>query len=75
MGFKNINCAYADNPGGYCKNKLIRRSMLGIGSRICKVYDDDGAVCEYQKKFDKPPAPPPAPPLKLHETIEIVVKL
>jgi len=51
---KNINCRWAKNPGGYCKNKLIKRSLFGFGARCCVKYWDDSRECVHQRKFDSP---------------------
>lgn len=56
--FKNINCVWADNPGGYCKNKLIKRSLFGIGARCCVKYYDDNKKCKYLSPHVKPIQPP-----------------
>lgn len=52
--FKNINYIYANNPGGYCKNKNVRRSLFGLGARCCIIYDDENKICRYRKKLPKP---------------------
>jgi hypothetical protein len=55
--FKNINCIFAENPGGYCKNKNIKRSLFGLGPRICKIYwknSFDSNKCEFRKKIPRP---------------------
>jgi hypothetical protein len=59
----SINCVYAENPGGYCKNKIIRRSLFGIGARLCILYWNNKKRCLLQKAYTKqrPPPPPPFP--------------
>ncbi len=52
--FININCIYADNPGGYCKNEKIKKNLFGLGARLCKAYPFKDNACEYQIKFEKP---------------------
>lgn len=49
----NINCIY-NNDGAWCKNKNIKRSLFGIGARICIVYPYEKEKCIYQEKFPFP---------------------
>lgn len=56
-----INCISNDR-GAWCKNKNIKRSLLGIGARCCKIYPNFGESCEYQIKVKRPKSPPPTPP-------------
>ena len=51
--YKKICCIYADNPGGYCKNKKIKRSLLGFGARTCKIYFENN-YCKFQIKPKRP---------------------
>jgi hypothetical protein len=72
--FKKVNCRWAENPGGWCKNKLIKRSLLGIGARCCVKYYDDDKECIYHSPFDRPPTLPPRGPLAC-ATLKINVEL
>lgn len=55
----NINCKYLKDII-YCTNKNVKRSLLGLGARVCREINDRGK-CEYKLKHDKPKAPPPPP--------------
>jgi hypothetical protein len=57
---RNINCIYSYSFTK-CKNRHIRRSLLGIGPRMCVLYDYMINRCEYQVCFT-PSQPPPPPP-------------
>lgn len=68
----NIDCKDNDQ-GAWCKNKKIKRSLFGLGARLCVLYPGlNGKVCEYQIKQPRPlpPAPPP-PPRPRKKGIEI----
>lgn len=55
-----INCV--DNKeGAYCKNKNIKRSLFGLGSRCCVEFHDD-KECKFKVKNEK--ISPPPPPMK-----------
>ena len=54
-----INCKQNDR-GAWCKDKRIKRSLLGLGARCCVLYPN-WTGCEYQEKYPKPVAPPPPP--------------
>jgi hypothetical protein len=58
----NVNCKWAENPDGRCKNKLIKRSLFGIGARCCVKCWDNNKKCAYHSPLDKPYPPPPPPP-------------
>ena len=49
-----INCRKNDQ-GAWCKDKRTKRSLMGIGARICKVAE--GENCEYQDKYPRPKPP------------------
>ena len=52
--FVKINCVHNDS-GAWCKNKKIKRSILGImGARCCPLYYNDAPCCKHQEKFKKP---------------------
>ncbi len=42
-----INCIYADSDG-WCSNKKIKRSLYGLGARVC--IENPYGVCEYKKQ-------------------------
>lgn len=65
--FKNVFCIHAKNPGGYCKNKNVKRSLLGIGARLCIKYRDENNFCEYHEKPKKPNIVPPPRPAKMRK--------
>ena len=50
-----VNCKNNDQ-GAWCKDKRIKRSLFGIGARICPVYN--GGYCEFQDKFKRPKIEP-----------------
>jgi len=50
----NIDCIKSDS-GVWCKDKRIKRSLFGLGARMCRVAQ--GKECEYQDAY-----PLPAPP-------------
>lgn len=39
-----IYCKYNDR-GAWCKNKNVKRSLLGIGARCCSEYSDKPIEC------------------------------
>lgn len=56
----SINCQYA-NDGIYCTNKNVKRSLFGLGARMCmEAYRCN--KCPYKIKHPRPPAPTPPPP-------------
>ena len=59
----NVNCKYNDK-GAWCKNKNIKRSLFGIGTRVCKLYGEYFlSSCEYKEEYSKPPFGPPPHPI------------
>ncbi len=52
----NVNCT-ANDHGVWCKDKRIKRSLWGIGARMCLVFD--GQVCPLQQKYQRPAIHPP----------------
>jgi hypothetical protein len=62
----NINCRYNDR-GAWCLNKTRKRSLAGIGARVCFKYEHPNGQCADQEPYPKPkatPPPPPKPPAK-----------
>jgi len=58
----NIDCKDNDQ-GVWCKNKNIKRSLFGLGARLCVLYPGfNEKICEYQTKQPRPLSPPPPPP-------------
>lgn len=49
-----VNCRKNDS-GIFCKDKRIKRSLFGIGARLCIV--PEGKTCPFQEKFSKPQTP------------------
>ena len=54
--FIKINCIENDS-GCWCRNENIKRSLFGLGARMCLVYE--GKRCEFQEKYPRPGPPPP----------------
>jgi hypothetical protein len=61
---RNINCIY-NYSFTKCRNRHIKRSLFGIGPRMCILYNEDEASCKYQVCFTQPPPPPPPPSKRL----------
>lgn len=53
----NNPCVYSDSVS-YCKNKSVKRSLFGIGARICRCPQDI-KQCEFSKMMPKPNLVPP----------------
>lgn len=51
-----VNCK-SNNDGAWCKNKNIKRSLFGIGARLCTIYEFIDKKCEYQEACPKPKPP------------------
>jgi hypothetical protein len=47
-----INCVYNDQ-GAWCKNKKIKRSIFGIGARVCLDFEKEG-ICNIREKYIRP---------------------
>lgn len=60
MVFKKINCKYNDRLA-WCTNKNIKRSLFGLGSRVC--IEHCNGKCELKETIGLA-APPPPPPKK-----------
>ena len=54
---RKINCKH-NNKGAWCTNKRVKRSLFGIGARVCCEFND--IKCELKEKSVRL-APPPAP--------------
>lgn len=51
----SINCQYAED-GIYCTNKNVKRSLFGLGARMCmEAYRCD--KCPYKVKNPRPDPP------------------
>jgi len=58
-----VNCIYNDE-GCWCKNRAIKRSLWGLGARMCIDAGRLRATCEIREEYPKPASPPPPPPRK-----------
>lgn len=47
---RNINCTF-NKEGVGCKNKHIKRTLFGLGPRICSLYSDRNKKCKYKNTF------------------------
>lgn len=56
MGHK-INCK-ANNQGCWRKDRRVKRSLWGIGARMCLVFE--GRACPFQEKYRRPAMCPPS---------------
>lgn len=60
----SINCIY-NKQGHWCTNPLIKRSLLGIGPRMCNQKPfAPYSTCGHQVKHEKPSCKTPMPPCK-----------
>jgi hypothetical protein len=72
-----INCKY-NNKGTWCTNKQIKKSLYGLGSRLCIEYPyDHGETCNIKEPHKKPTHPPPPeritkPAIRYHHDFVIV---
>lgn len=55
----SVNCEFNDG-GAWCKCPDVKRSLLGMGARMCKVFE--GEYCVHQIRHTKPKDLPPPPP-------------
>jgi hypothetical protein len=63
----NIDCKDNDQ-GVWCKNKNVKRSLFGLGARMCVLYPGfNDKECKYQTKMKRPIKPAPAPPPRPRE--------
>jgi len=53
-----VNCKYSE-CNVWCTNKNIKRSILGLGTRLCILNDTNN--CEYQEQKSRRPKVKPAP--------------
>ena len=58
-----VNCKWIDNVA-WCKNKKVKRSLLGLGARCCKEYPPHQEKCPFKEPYPKPKLSPdyPTPP-------------
>jgi len=56
----NVNCIY-NKDGIGCTHPDVKRSVFGIGPRMCKNYPYDKG-CTYQEKHPRPQVVPTSPP-------------
>jgi len=55
-----INCMFNDR-GAWCTNTDIKRSLYGMGARLCSEYPPmHDSTCALRVTYKKPPSPPPA---------------
>ena len=47
----NINCRMNDQ-GAWCRDRCVKRSLFGIGARVCKVFE--GKPCKFQDMYPRP---------------------
>ena len=64
---KNVNCVWNDR--NLCKNKKIKRSLLGIGARQCIEYRTC-EECKLKQPYPKPKTPPPPPPPIIYKGVK-----
>lgn len=58
----NVNCIYFNNEGCHsCTNRNLKKSMFGLGSRVCKDMGKFNDTCEHKVKHKRPSAPPKPP--------------
>lgn len=68
----SVNCVYNED-GSWCKNKNVKRSLFGIGSRCCIDYPYSSG-CEFKEPYPKPYGKCPSPPAGGSGVIHINVK-
>lgn len=49
----NINCIHNDQ-GAWCKNKLVKKSLFGLGARVCVEYPYHCGECSLQEIHPRP---------------------
>jgi hypothetical protein len=72
---RNINCKFNDR-GTWCKCRRVKRSLWGIGARLCVEFDSQASgTCIYREAYHKPsyPAAPPPPPSR--ESLSVADKV
>jgi len=50
-----VNCIFNDDDA-YCNNKNIKKSLWGIGARICKEFGDE--ECNWKIEYPRPQIAP-----------------
>jgi len=43
-----------NDHGAWCKDKRVKRSLLGIGARCCIVFEKREKVCPFQNEYERP---------------------
>ena len=67
---RKINCKW-NNQGVWCKNKKVKRSLFGFGTRCCMEYNSN-KVCQLKELRPKPVRFSPCPPRKVIPKIIII---
>lgn len=50
----NVNCIYNEN-GAWCNNKNVKRSLFGLGARVCSEYGKLSCrKCTYSEYYPRP---------------------
>ena len=70
MCYVNINCKQNDK-GVWCKDKRVRRSLCGIGARMCIEFE--GKECPYVDRYSRPQMPSKGMPLPKSITIKFEI--
>ena len=52
-----VDCVYNDK-GAWCNNKNVKRSLFGIGARVCVKYPPSKKSCDFIKRHKRPILPP-----------------
>jgi len=70
---KKINCKHNDR-GAWCTCTKVKKSIFGLGARLCTEYYESDNTCEFQVKHPRPKAPPP-PPLPFNIQTPLVPRM
>ena len=62
-----MNCKQNDQ-GVWCKDKRVKRSLFGMGARMC--CRAEGKFCPFQDKIPRPPPPVQRPP-SVHHGVDL----
>ena len=77
MGTIKVNCIHMSNDGIRCIHKNRKKVFFNMFLKACpiivsgRLFDTDD-LCELQKSYPKPTAPPPAMPTRAAATIRIL---